>query len=75
MQVRGLGISLGVGLQQHGLLIEPAGSDTYDCPAVAMVIVAKLRELLSGDKEGRLAVREPLFGLGQFQSRLPDAIQ
>ena len=39
MQVRGLGISLGVGLQQHGLLIEPAGSDTYDCPAVAVVVV------------------------------------
>ena len=34
-----------------------------------MMIVAELRELLAGDEEGRLAVRQPLLGFGKLQRR------
>mgnify|MGYP003296035087 CR=1 FL=1 len=75
VQIGGPGIGLGIAFEEHGLLIEAAGPDAHDRLAVAMMIVAELGELLSGDEEGGLSVGEPLFRFGQVQGCLPDAIQ
>jgi hypothetical protein len=49
------------------LLVEAARSYAHDRSAVAMVIVAELRELLPRNEEGRLPVREALFRLGKLK--------
>src|SRR5947208_716097 len=64
VEVGGLGIGLWIGFEQHRLLVEAAGFDANDRAAVAMMIVADLRELLTGDEECRLAVRQLLRSLG-----------
>ena len=43
--------------------------------AVAVVIVAELRELLAGDEEGRLTVRQSLLGFREIQRRCAHAIE
>src|SRR3954463_9260361 len=69
VEVSGPRISVGIRLQQHRLLVESAGAHADYCPAIAVVIAAELRELLAGDEEGRLAVRQPLRGFGQLERR------
>ena len=39
------------------------------------MIVPELRKLLADDEEGRLAVRHPLLGFGQFQGGGSDALE
>src|SRR5438270_9875846 len=68
-QVCGLRIGLGTGLEQHRLLVEAAGADANHCLAVPVVVVAELRELLAGDEEGRLTVRQSLLGFRKIQRR------
>lgn len=40
-----------------------------------MMVGAKLSELLAGNEEGWLAVRQALLGFGEFERRLADAVQ
>ena len=42
-------------------------ADAHDDATVAMVVAAKLRELLARDEEGRLVVRQPLLAFGQLE--------
>src|SRR6476619_2644777 len=68
-------IGLRIGVDQHRLLVKPAGAHADDRLVIAMMIVAKLRELLAVDEESRLAVRDALLGFGEFQRRLADAVE
>ena len=74
-QIGGLRIGLRIGFEQHRLLVEAADPDADDGPAVAVMIVAELRELLAGDEEGRLAVRQPLLGFGKIERRFADSFE
>src|SRR5258708_16323138 len=56
MKIGWLRIGLWVRFEQHRLLVETAGLDANHRAAVAVMIVAELRELLAGDEEGRLTV-------------------
>src|SRR4029078_9250619 len=74
-QIGRLRIGARIGFEQHRLFVEAANSHADHRLPIAMVIVAKLRKLLAGDEEGRLAVRQPFLGLGQCQGGLPHALQ
>jgi hypothetical protein len=58
---------LRVGFEQHRLLVEAADPYANHGPAIAVMVVSELRELLARDEEGRLAVRNPLLGAGQLE--------
>src|SRR4051794_25194960 len=68
-QIGWAGISLWIGIEQHCLLVEAADSNADHRPAVPMMIVAELRELLPADEEGGLAVGWSLIRLRQLQRR------
>src|SRR5579884_2243649 len=74
-QIGGPGIGLGIGFEEHRLLVQAADPDANDRLAVAMMIVAELRELLAGNEEGRLPVRDSLLGLRQFERGIADFLK
>src|SRR5438270_6740608 len=61
VEIGWLRIGLGIGFEQHRLLVEAAGLHADDGAAVAVMIITELRELLAGDEEGRLSVRQLLL--------------
>ena len=75
MQISRPGIGRRVGFEQHRLLVEAAGADADDGLAVAVMVGAELRELLSRDEEGRLAVRHALLRLRQRQRCLAHVVE
>jgi hypothetical protein len=74
-QISGLGIGSGIGFEQHRLLVETAGPDADDGAAVAVMVVAELRELLAGDEEGRLTVGGPLLALRKVERSGADSLE
>src|SRR3954447_4110723 len=74
-EIGGLRIGAGIGFEQHRLLVEAARPDADDGAAVAVMIVAELRELLAGDEESRLTVRQPLLGFREIKRGGAHAIE
>jgi hypothetical protein len=68
-------VIIGGRLDQHPRLLGIGGLDRDDGAAVAMMIVAELREHLARDEEGRLTVADALFGLGQVERERADLFE
>jgi hypothetical protein len=68
-------VILGGRFDQHPRFLGIGGLDRDDGVAVAVMIVAELREHLARDEEGRLAVADALLALGQIERERTDLFE